>query len=106
MFVNINEKINDIQLTINGLAVSVPTGYTVAAALLSQQQVINRASPVSGDPRGSYCLMGVCFECLVNINGVANQQACMATVESGMVVLTQEKSHQQNNALEGQFNEL
>ena len=43
-----------------------------------------RTTPVSGEPRAPYCMMGVCFECLMEIDGAANQQACLVTVADGM----------------------
>lgn len=64
----------------------VPAGYTVAAALLALGYKVNRTSPVSGSPRGSYCMMGVCFECLVDIDGIPNRQGCLAEVQPEMRV--------------------
>jgi len=43
-----------------------------------------RATPVTGRPRTPYCLMGVCFDCLMEIDGKANQRACQIIVEDGM----------------------
>ena len=43
-----------------------------------------RTTPVTGELRAPYCLMGVCFECLVEIDGVPNQQGCLAQVREGM----------------------
>jgi predicted molibdopterin-dependent oxidoreductase YjgC len=48
-----------------------------------------RASPVSGAPRAPYCLMGVCFECLVEVDGVRDRQACLTTIRDGMRVRRQ-----------------
>ncbi|WP_298722703.1 (2Fe-2S)-binding protein [uncultured Oceanisphaera sp.] len=62
----------------------VPAGYTVAAALLALGYKVNRASPVSGSPRGPYCMMGVCFECLVEIDGIPNRQGCLTEVRPEM----------------------
>ena len=73
-------------ITVDGQEVSVPTGETVAAALMLMGQSQLRSSVVSGSARAPYCLMGVCFECLVTIDGVRNRQACMVQVVDGMVV--------------------
>ena len=43
-----------------------------------------RTTPVTGAPRAPYCLMGVCFDCLVTIDGVGNRQACLVPVREGM----------------------
>lgn len=48
-----------------------------------------RTTPVSGAERGPYCMMGVCFECLVTVNGRSNRQACLVAVEEDMRVETQ-----------------
>ena len=45
-----------------------------------------RTTPVSGAPRGPYCMMGACFECLVSVDGEPNQQACMVPARDGMRV--------------------
>lgn len=48
-----------------------------------------RRSPVSGKPRAPLCMMGVCFECLVEIDGQTNQQGCMVRVREGMRIRRQ-----------------
>ena len=50
--------------------------------------MVSRTTPVSGAPRAPYCLMGVCFECLVTIDGVGNRQGCMVAVRDGMRIET------------------
>jgi len=73
-----------ITLYINDNAFKVAQGISVAAALLQNGMKTNRHTLVSGSPRGSYCMMGVCFECLVEINQQANKQACMTIVAADM----------------------
>jgi predicted molibdopterin-dependent oxidoreductase YjgC len=68
----------------------VPGGRSVAAALLAAGVSRFRATPVSGAPRGPFCMMGACFECLVEIDGVPSRQACMVQVEAGMRIRSQE----------------
>lgn len=65
-------------------------GDTVAAALLAGNHWQFRTTPVSDAPRGPFCMMGVCFECLVEIDGVANRQACMTEVRDGMTIRRQQ----------------
>jgi len=60
------------------------TTRSVVAALLLAGAVPTRTTPVSGAPRAPYCMMGVCFECLVAIDGVPNQQGCLIPVVEGM----------------------
>ncbi len=74
----------------DGRCLSVPEGVSLAAALLAGGVRSTRTTPVTGQPRAPYCLMGVCFECLVEIDGVPNCQACMVTVRPGMSVRSQQ----------------
>ncbi len=78
-----------LRLTIDGVAVELRAGETVAAALFLAGHKAGRTTPVSGAPRGPYCMMGVCFDCLVEIDGEGNRQACMIEAREGMVVKRQ-----------------
>ena len=78
-----------IRFSVDGKEFSAAAGDTVAAAMLSSGVVTCRKSAVTGADRAPYCLMGVCFECLVTIDGVGNRQACLIAVEEGMQVRTQ-----------------
>ncbi len=69
---------------INGKPFRAPQGCTAAAALLLAGATPTRAAPVTGGPRAPYCMMGVCFECLAEIDGVPNQQACLVPIAEGM----------------------
>ncbi|WP_028033943.1 (2Fe-2S)-binding protein [Chelativorans sp. J32] len=64
-------------------------GDTVAAALLLAGERVLRSTAVSASERGPFCLMGVCFECLVEIDGIPNRQACMVKVLPDMRVRRQ-----------------
>ena len=75
----------DVALRWNGTEVRCRTGETVAVALLCAGRLDVRRSPRTGGPRGAFCMMGVCQECLVRIDGVL-RQACLTPVEDGMRV--------------------
>lgn len=75
-----------VAVTIDGEAVTVPASASVAAALLLAGCVPSRTTPVSHAPRAPYCMMGVCFECLVEIDGIPDRQACMIPVCDGMAI--------------------
>jgi predicted molibdopterin-dependent oxidoreductase YjgC len=77
-----------LTILIDGVAVEAHEGDNVAAAMLGASHLTTRTSPLSDAPRAPYCLMGVCFECLVTIDGVGNRQACMTAVEPGMRIET------------------
>jgi predicted molibdopterin-dependent oxidoreductase YjgC len=77
-----------VTLTVDGESCTVPVAVPVAVALL-QRGSIARTTSLSGSPRAPYCMMGVCFECLVEIDGVPNRQACLVIAENGMAVRSQ-----------------
>lgn len=79
-----------VSLSFNDQSLEVPAGISVAAALLMSGINRFRATPVSESPRAPYCMMGVCFECLVDIDGVPNRQSCLIEVADGMRIRSQE----------------
>ena len=78
-----------VAVTIDGEPFAARAGDTVAAALLASGREALRSTPVTGAPRGPFCMMGVCFDCLVTIDGAPNQQACLVLVAPGMRIGTQ-----------------
>ena len=72
----------------DGCCTATFTGQTVAAALLGAGILQLGHHACSARPRAPYCLMGVCFECRVTIDGVPDRLACQTTVQSGMSVRT------------------
>jgi len=78
----------NLNLTVDGQGISARAGDSVAAAMLAAGIIQCRITPVSGAPRAPWCLMGVCFECLVTIDGIANRQACLVRARPGMDVET------------------
>ena len=79
-----------IQIWFNEQPFSVPAGRSVAAALLAAGVQRFRGTPVSGAPRAPYCMMGACFECLVEIDGMPSRQSCLVAVQDGMRIHSQE----------------
>jgi len=78
-----------VRVDIEGTTVTVDAGTSVAAALLQSEAPFTRTTPVKGAQRAPYCMMGVCFDCLVEIDGIPNRQACMLTVVEGMRIRRQ-----------------
>lgn len=78
-----------VRITVDDQPVHCRAGDSVAAALFVAGLTACRETAVSETPRGPYCMMGVCYDCLVNIDGMANQQACMTQVRAGMAVCRQ-----------------
>lgn len=78
-----------LNFSFDGRPMQARKGDTVAAALLANGVAACRETPVSGAARAPYCMMGVCFDCLVVIDGVGNRQGCLVPVQEGMRVETQ-----------------
>jgi len=78
-----------VSVEVEGRTVAVPAGASAAAAVLMAGLPYIRETPVSGAPRGPYCLIGLCFECLAEIDGVPNRQSCMVEVRPGMRIRRQ-----------------
>ena len=78
-----------VTIDFDGEILKVGAQESVAAALLTTDPGYSRKTPVSAAPRLPFCMMGVCFDCLVEIDGVPNRQACMEIVEEGMKVRRQ-----------------
>ncbi len=89
MFRRLDETGERLAFTFEGRPLEARAGDSVAAALLAAGIPDLRLTPVSGAPRGPWCMMGVCFDCLVEIDGVANRQACMTQVAAGMRIRRQ-----------------
>jgi D-hydroxyproline dehydrogenase subunit gamma len=72
-----------VSLSLDGLTVTAYEGETVAALLLAEGHQAMRLTR-GHEPRGLYCGMGVCFDCLVVVDGVPNTRACVTWVREGM----------------------
>jgi D-hydroxyproline dehydrogenase subunit gamma len=86
----LNRAVPAVFISIDGRRIEARAGDTVAAAMLAVGVDYCRTTPVSGAPRAPYCMMGVCFDCLVTIDGVGNRQACLVQVRDGMEVELQQ----------------
>jgi predicted molibdopterin-dependent oxidoreductase YjgC len=91
MFRRLPDAAHDlVRFTIDGREAVARRGDSVAVALLAEGVAACRTTPSRGLPRGPYCLMGVCFDCLVVIDGIGSRQGCLVTVAEGMRVETQQ----------------
>lgn len=87
-----------VTVTWDGAPLDLPDGANLAAALLAAGIDRFRRTPVSGAPRGPFCMMGACFDCLVEIDGVA-RQACMVEVCAGLDIRTALQDREASDAL-------
>ncbi|MBX3539303.1 MAG: (2Fe-2S)-binding protein [Chelatococcus sp.] len=76
-------------VTFDGRAIPFRPGDSIAAALLAAGVGSFRDSPIDGSQRAPYCMMGVCFECLIEVDGRQNQQACILPARAGMQIRRQ-----------------
>ncbi|WP_046861972.1 (2Fe-2S)-binding protein [Microvirga massiliensis] len=87
MFKRINDDARrEVEISVDGQRVLAREGDTISAALLASGLDVRRATAVSGALRLPYCMMGVCFDCLVMIDGVGNRQGCLVPVSAGMKI--------------------
>jgi NADH dehydrogenase/NADH:ubiquinone oxidoreductase subunit G len=86
-----------LTVEVDGELVAAYAGESVATVLLALGQQVFRHTERKHAPRGLYCGMGVCFDCLVTIDGIENVRACMTPVAEGMVIET----HSEQSAAAG-----
>jgi 2Fe-2S iron-sulfur cluster binding domain len=89
MFRKLHDPDPRITIEIDGATAAAEPGESVAAVLLRQTEPWSRLTPVTASKRAPYCMMGVCFECLAEVDGVASVQTCLKPVCQGMRVARQ-----------------
>lgn len=80
----------EVELDIDGISTRAPAGQTIAAFLLSRGFYSWRLT-AKGEPRGAFCGIGICHDCLVTVDGVAGVKACQVPVRDGMRIVTQRR---------------
>lgn len=86
-----------VDVSFDGTTLRLPVGANLAASLLAAGVEVFRHTPVSGAPRAPFCMMGACFECLVEIDGIA-RQACMIDVTEELQVTRAHGQESHNDA--------
>ncbi|MFK7937885.1 MAG: (2Fe-2S)-binding protein [Roseovarius sp.] len=84
-----------VDVSFDGQTLSLPDGSNLAAALLAAGVGVFRHTPVSGAPRAPFCMMGACFDCLVEVDGVV-RQACMLNVSEGLQITRPRQTEAKN----------
>ncbi|MET9431064.1 MULTISPECIES: (2Fe-2S)-binding protein [unclassified Streptomyces] len=77
-------------LTFDGRPLTARPGQTIAAVLWSNGVLAWRTTRGGGAPRGAFCGIGTCYDCLATVNGRPNQRACLIPARPGDTVTTQE----------------
>ena len=85
----IQDQKTEVTFDFEGTQIAAKSGESVAAALLAAGVSAFRHTPVKGLDRGPFCMMGVCFDCLMVIDGQPNRQACQIVATDGMTVTRQ-----------------
>lgn len=83
------ERGRAVELLVDGRRVQAFEGESVAAALLAAGKRVLRMSARYGAPRGLYCGIGGCFECVTTIDGRPNVRTCQTPVRDRMRIETQ-----------------
>lgn len=83
-----------ISFIFDGQPFSCDEGQSIAAALISHGVTSLRSTRFNEEPRMIFCGIGSCYDCVVIVNSIANQRACITLVTEGMSVegLNSEKS--------------
>ena len=79
------QRSQPVRIVVDGANIEAHEGEMLAAALMAAGRWRLRASPRDGGDRGAFCLMGVCQECAIFVDGQL-AQACRVAVRDGMVV--------------------
>ncbi len=73
-----------ISFTFNGVAVQCEVGQSIAAAVIDSGTLALRKTRFGDEPRSIFCGIGICFDCVVVIDGVANQRSCLIEAKADM----------------------
>jgi predicted molibdopterin-dependent oxidoreductase YjgC len=79
-----------VHIIVDGREIEARAGEMIAATLLANDIHVCRTTPHSGQPRGPFCGVGRCPDCMMTVDGVLNVQTCMTPVRDGMCIATQQ----------------
>ncbi len=83
------EIVGAVEIWVDGERVEAVEGEPIAAALLAAGKVVFRYTRKRGEPRGIFCAIGRCTDCMMVVDGVPNVRTCVTPVRAGMKVETQ-----------------
>ena len=75
-----------VSITVDGKVIEAVEGEPIAAAMLAQGMRVMRKTPRFGEPRGVFCGIGRCTDCIMTVDGTPNVRTCVTTVREGMVI--------------------
>ena len=85
----------EVTVILDGVPIKVEKGQMIAAALLEKGIRVNRYTRKNHAPRGIFCGIGQCTDCVMIVNGQRNVRTCITPVEEGMVIETQIRMEEQ-----------
>jgi hypothetical protein len=80
----------EFEISFDGTPIPSRDGWTVGAALTAAGIRSWRTTRLGQRPRGLFCGIGICFDCLVTVNGQPSLRACLVPAQPGDDVRTQE----------------
>lgn len=86
------ERGPQVEIEVDGERITAFEGETIATTLLAAGKQNFRHTTKQNAPRGIFCGMGLCFDCVMTVNGVPNVRTCVTPVEGGMKIQTQDQS--------------
>lgn len=84
------EEAETVTIYFDGKPIEARKGEPIAAALMSAGVASFRTTPKRHEPRGIFCAIGRCTDCMMIVNGKPNTRTCITLVEDGMTVQTQQ----------------
>jgi len=79
----------EIMIEVDGKAIPAKIGEPIAAALMANSIIVFRYTEKKSEPRGVFCAIGRCTDCVMTVNGVPNIRTCVTPVQEGMKIQTQ-----------------
>ena len=86
------EKKAVVKIEVDGRLIDAIDGEPIAAALMAADKSVFRYTRKRGEPRGLFCAIGQCTDCMMTVDGVPNVRTCITPVKAGMKIQTQEGS--------------
>jgi len=75
-----------VSFSFNGKDFQCESGQTIAAALIAADQRELRTTRFGNEPRSIFCGIGICYDCVVKVDGIPNQRSCLVEARDGMKV--------------------
>ena len=85
----LDEREESFTILADGESILAYKGEPIAVALLAAGRKMLRVTKKNNEPRGIFCAIGLCTDCIMTVNGVSNVRTCITPAEQGIVVETQ-----------------